>query len=252
MKKLCILLITLIFTTGPCLASEKTVPILLYHNVSSVYNMFDDMLHVTPDGFDNQLSALKNAGYNIISFQDYIKHVRGEIALPDNPVIITFDDGYSSVYYHAYPLLLKHQVPATVFVISGLLGFNDTLYPHFTWQQAREMDSSGYIDIQSHSNFHYDSTKISHQRLILELRKSKFDIETRLNKTCNILAFPYGEYDELGLMIAKQAGFEAVARTRDKGTNRPSDGLYTLNRIFVRGSWSGETLIEIIESNNLL
>ncbi len=253
MKKLIFFIVTILVIL-PCaaMAQSTPVPILLYHNVTDAYNNEDTLVNVSPGRFEEHISTIISEGYNIISFQQYIKYCHGEAELPENPVIITFDDGYSSVYYKAYPILMKYNAPATVFIISGLVGFNDTLYPHFTWEQAAEMDKSGYIDIQSHSNFHYDATKISLPRLILELRKSKYDIETRLNKQCNILAFPYGEYNAQGLNAAVNAGFEAVARTHDRGTNRKENGLFYLNRLFVRGNQSGEDVVNMLKENNNL
>lgn len=250
MKKLLIFTIILCLVPFAVLAEEPAVPILLYHNVTTAYNYADAQLNVTPERFEKQLTALKNGGYNIISFREYINYVNGQGVLPPNSVIITFDDGYSGVYNHAYPILMRQKVHATIFVISGLIGFNDTVYPHFTWEQAIEMDRSGYVDIQSHTNFHYNAREIPLPRLILELRKSKFDIETRLNKTCDILAFPYGEYGETELEAAKNAGYICVSRANDRGTNRKSGGLFHLNRIFVRGTWTGEDLLKIIAENN--
>ena len=252
MKKIIFFLLFLLTAVVPVCAEEPAVPILLYHNVTDGYSLHDTSLHITPAEFDEQISALKNSGYNIISLQHYINHVNSGEVLPENPVIITFDDGYLGVYKHAYPILLKHGVHATVFVITGLVGFNDTSFPHFNWEQALEMDKSGVIDIQSHTRFHYNAKEIPLPLLTLELRKSRYDIETRLGKTCDILAFPYGEYDHNGLEAAKAAGYTCVARTEDMGTNRKSDGLFHLNRIFVRRTWSGSDLIRIIEENNKL
>ena len=250
-----VFIIGLIFIMGsafPVFAHEPAVPILLYHNVTYGYSTEDASLHITPEEFDSQLTALKAGGYNIISLKQYADYVSGNATLPDKPVIITFDDGYSGVYNHAYPILLRHNIPATVFIITGLVGYNDTIYPHFTWEQAAEMDKSDVIDIQSHTRFHYNAEEISLPLLVLELRKSKFDIETRLNKKCEFLAFPYGAYDGDGLEAALAAGFTCIARTEDRGTNRKSDGIHHLNRIFVHGTWSGEELIRIIEENNQL
>ena len=231
MKKLLIFTIILCLVPFAVLAEEPAVPILLYHNVTTAYNYADAQLNVTPERFEKQLTALKNGGYNIISFREYINYVNGQGVLPPNSVIITFDDGYLGVYKHAYPILQKHNVPATVFIITGLVGFNDTSFPHFDWNQAKE---------------------IALPLLTLELRKSKYDIESRLGKTCNILAFPYGEYNREGLDAAIAAGYTCVARTEDMGTNRKSEGLFHLNRIFVRRTWSGADLINIIEQNNQL
>lgn len=238
-------------TSGVC-ASEPAVPILLYHNVTWGYSLHDTSLHITPDEFENQLTALRDNGYNIISLRDYTEYVNNGKSLPEKSVIITFDDGYVGVYKHAYPILKKMNIPATVFVITGLVGYNDTSFPHFTWEQAYEMDQSGVIDIQSHTRFHYNATEIPLTLLKLELRKSKYDIETRLNKKCDFLAFPYGAYNQDCLDAAIAAGYTCVSRTEDKGTNRKSDGLFRLNRIFVRRTWSGKDLINVIERNNQL
>lgn len=253
MKKLLIfILLFVLVPAGPVFAAETPVPILLYHNVTFGYCLQDTSLHITPDEFEEQIVSLKNNGYNIISLQHYINHVNSDETLPEKPVIITFDDGYLGVYKHAYPILQKHNVPATVFIITGLVGFNDTSFPHFDWNQAKEMEESDVIDIQSHTRFHYNAKEISLPLLTLELRKSKYDIESRLGKTCNILAFPYGEYNREGLDAAIAAGYTCVARTEDMGTNRKSEGLFHLNRIFVRRTWSGADLINIIEQNNQL
>lgn len=238
--------------TATVYADEPAVPILLYHNVTSGYCLDNISLHITPDEFENQIIALKNGGYNIISLRQYINYVNSNAELPEKPVIITFDDGYLGVYTHAYPVLVRQNVPVTVFVITGLVGFNDTSFPHFNWEQATEMTDSGLIDIQSHTRFHYNASEISLPLLTLELRKSKNDIESRLGKPCDILALPYGSYLPETISAAKSAGYKCVARTEDKGTNRKSDGLFHLNRIFVRRTWNGEDLINIIEENNKL
>ena len=72
-------------------------------------------------------------------------------------MIVTFDDGYSSFYELAFPILKELSIQATVFPIGVSVGkdtYKDTgisIIPHFNWQQAQEMASSGLVSIQSHS-----------------------------------------------------------------------------------------------------
>ena len=68
--------------------------------------------------------------------------------LPDKPILITFDDGYASNYMYAYPILKKLGMQATIFVITDRRGKTLSVNPHFSWNQAREMQDSGVIDIQ--------------------------------------------------------------------------------------------------------
>lgn len=81
---------------------------------------------------------------------------KGE-ALPEKPVVITFDDGYQSNYEYAYPILKKYGMKATIFVIGSSVGkdeYKDTglpMLPHFGVSEAREMENSGLISIQSHT-----------------------------------------------------------------------------------------------------
>jgi peptidoglycan/xylan/chitin deacetylase (PgdA/CDA1 family) len=77
--------------------------------------------------------------------------------LPEKPVLITFDDGYESVYTLAYPILQKMDFHAVTFPVGVSVGkdtYKDTgisITPHFSWEQGAEMAASGVISIQSHT-----------------------------------------------------------------------------------------------------
>lgn len=133
---------------------------------------------IDPDLFERQLVYLKTNGYQTLAIQDYVDALAGRIPVPRRAVLLTIDDGRSSFWRFAYPLLKKHGLRATLFVIPGftpetavaadnLLTLGDTpqvreqlkqIDPQdqslCSWDQLKEMAYSGAVDIESHTLFH--------------------------------------------------------------------------------------------------
>ena len=93
-----------------------TLPVLMYHDFSEDV---EDSLTVHPDDLDDHLTALYDAGYETVTDQDIVDFREGdEEALPDQPILITIDDGYVSNYELAYPIFKEHEMKATIYVIA--------------------------------------------------------------------------------------------------------------------------------------
>lgn len=93
--------------------------VLIYHRVLELEND-PQLLTVTPDNFERQILWLKE-NYNIIPLKELIKALTNK-KVPNNSIVITFDDGYFDNLYYAKTILEKHKVPATIFVSTGLIG----------------------------------------------------------------------------------------------------------------------------------
>lgn len=238
-KLIAVISLILIFTN----VSAAEIPILLYHNISKTYINGQADMHITPDMFDEHMKALTDAGYTAVSITDALSGA----AMPENPVVITFDDGYYSNYEFGYPILQKYNMCGTIFVITDKMGNFDTSYRHFDWNTAREMENSGIIEILSHTNSHSRLSQVSDIQLVLELRQSKYIIEKELNKKCNILAAPYGDFDERTFIQAKTAGYDAICRVGDIGIDIPTHGIKSLKRYTVHGDMDGTDLLNLIK-----
>lgn len=232
-------------------AEDIEVPVILYHNIADEVDgeYYDPFLNVSADLFYEHISALKNAGYNAITYEQYYNYVQNGADLPYKPILITFDDGYSSNYMYAYPILKRLNVKATIFVITDRRGMALSKNPHFSWNQAREMQDSGIIDIQSHTHSHQIATNLSDFDLMFELKTSKNLIENKLGKKCSVLAFPFGAASEREIVAAKKAGYLVINKVGDKGVNRKSEGTDALKRITVRADWTGKRLLEVLDEN---
>ncbi len=232
--------------------SNLKIPIIMYHNINDNYSIEDSTVEMAKDEFYDQLRAIKNEGYTTITFDEYISYALGETKLPEKPIILTFDDGYLNNYTVAYPILKEMGMKATIFIITERMGMqNGVKYPHFTWDQAKEMEGSGVIDIESHTNYHNELDKISYSSLAFELRKSKFLIDKHLNKNTKVLAYPYGFYNDDVIKMAKASGYKACVRIEsvNPGVNTKDQCLYELKRITAYGNMTGRDLIHSINYN---
>ena len=104
------------------------------------------------------------------------------------PVIITFDDGYADNYFSAYPILLKYNVKATIFIITG---FVDTP-GYLTSEQIRCME---LISFQSHTVSHRKLTELSEEQIITELWESQVFLCRLTGKHVYALCYPVGKYN---------------------------------------------------------
>ncbi|MDR0930980.1 MAG: polysaccharide deacetylase family protein [Clostridiales bacterium] len=248
---LVIISIIIVFTpTKVGTTADVRVPIILYHNITEDYNASEALVNITPAEFETHIITLIESGYNPIDFDEYYDFVTNGKVLPNKPVIITFDDGYLSNYTYAFPILKKHNVKATIFAVTDTIGRSEGVnFAHFTWEQAREMEASGIIDIESHSDSHANLGEMSINDVQREFRRSKYLIEKNLNKDCNVFAFPYGGYSSEVQELGIKAGYKVLSLVGDVGANSAGADLTALRRITIRGTDSPEDLINTIEIN---
>lgn len=251
-KKILFVALTLFLMTGMlAFAAEEAVPVILYHNIAWEVPGEDyaPTLNISPELFEEHMRALKDAGYTAISYDAYYNYVTKGEPLPYKPIIISFDDGYSSNYMYAYPILKRLSMKATIFVITDRRGMALSKNPHFSWNQAREMQDSGIIDIQSHTHSHQTATSLTDEQLIYELETSKELIESKMSKKCSVIAFPYGAADEREINAAIECGYLVINKVGDVGVNRRSEGVHALKRLTARADWTGRKLLSVIEEN---
>jgi peptidoglycan/xylan/chitin deacetylase (PgdA/CDA1 family) len=116
------------------------------------------------------------------------------------------------------------------------------------WKEARALEASGLVDIQSHTHFHRDYFLTGRggprldpaARNIMQddLGRSKDLIEKRLRKKCRYLCWPWGKYDLEALSLAKELGFEATVST-EKGVNFPGSNEMMIKRIVAKSGDKG-------------
>lgn len=253
---------------------KKGVPVLMYHNIfnGDISSSKSGVL-ITPQNFERQMMYLKNHGYETITVEQLYDFMKYGKLLPKKPIMITFDDGYLGNYEYAYPLFKKIGYKGIINVIvknvPSQTNMVVTPYPHFDWAKAKEMASSGVIEIESHTyNSHmYKKSKNADipmlsgpiiingrletmdeykNRIKEDLYKAKKDIEDNTGKNVTALAYPYGIGSETSKDVAASLGYKVIF-TMVEGVNRYKDDPYAVKRITVRNSDSGEDIVKKIE-----
>ncbi|MBS0519958.1 MAG: polysaccharide deacetylase family protein [Proteobacteria bacterium] len=202
---------------GPRADGALRVPILLYHRFGPV--LTDEMTVTTPV-FEGQLGVMRERGYGVAPLRTLLAALGGT---PDGTggealqrsVVLTVDDGHRTVYSDLFPLLLRYRLPATLFIYPTAISNADYA---MTWAQLAEMKASGLVDVQSHTfwhpNFNVERKRLSpaayRQFVHDQLAKSKSILEQRLGGTVDLLAWPFGIYDEELMQAARDAGYTAA------------------------------------------
>ena len=219
---------------------------------------------------------IKN-NYKIISIQNVLDATKGQTQLPNQSVLLTFDDGYQSFYTKVFPLLKKYHIAATVALIGTWMDGNVSALeigkPLLTWEQLRELSQSGLVEIASHSyDLHkgiianpqgntqaaavsrlyddpmltYESEEDYRKRLHTALLKSAEFIFQHTGTRPRVMVWPYGEYNQLSIEAARAAGMPITMGLID-GTNTLAD-ISSLKRLLITDNPNLNDFKEIINT----
>jgi len=225
---------------------QLRVPILMYHHISVPPAGADAIrrdLSVAPELFASHLEALAKGGYETITLRQLVDHLTRGLVLPDKPVVITVDDGYSDNYENGFPLLREANAVAAFFVITDFL--NEERSGYMTWDQLRQMAAAG-MEIGCHSRNHPDLRRKSIDYLVWQALGCRESIELELGKHPRFITYPSGLYDQRTIDVFHSANYWG-GLTSHQGTLQSSEALFELVRIRVRGSHSAEDLMSLVE-----
>ncbi len=188
------------------------VPILVYHRFGAVVR---DSMTVTTDEFASHLHYLATNGYSVIPARQLVDYRLGKAPPPPSQaVVITADDGHRSVYTDMLPLVVRHRIPVTLFVYPSAISNADYA---LTWEQLRELQRTGWFDIQSHTywhpNFRKEKQRLdarAYERFVaLQFTKARDTIHRELGVPADMLAWPFGIFDTDLMQWAQAAGYVA-------------------------------------------
>jgi len=217
----------------------QTVPVLTYHKLSR--NGTHDAMTVREADFEAQMRFLRDNGYRVIPLDDLFEFLQFRRQIPARSVVITFDDGWRSVYDIAWPILKKYGYPATLFVYTDLIvGSRETL----SWEQVRELSRDG-LDIQCHSKTHRylgrmerkESFRNYFESVRKEIVESSKILRRHTGREVKYLAYPYGDTNALVVAMTRQEGYR-LAFTVERESAPFFSNDFRVSREMIYGSFS--------------
>jgi peptidoglycan/xylan/chitin deacetylase (PgdA/CDA1 family) len=247
-------------------AGQRFVSIA-FHDVADRVDELD-VDAVTTRSLAQFFDWLKGSGWTAVSLDDIAAAARGLRPLPDKAILVTFDDGYRSLYTRVFPLLQIYRFPIVAALTGswmegrpdGTVLYGDRVVPrsHFlSWSEARELQASGLVEFASHSyDLHrgvlanpqgnmvpaaitwrydpatrrYETDQQYRNRIRADLQRSRQQIATQLGRPPRALVWPFGRFSGPALAEAKAVGF-TFALTLEPEPAYTSD-LFAIHRYF--------------------
>lgn len=260
---------------APAATAPETdyLPIVMYHHFDPQPGT--SKMIVSPARFEEQMAALKNAGYTAVAPQQLVDYVDKGVPLPEKPVWITMDDGYRSNMEVVAPVLERNGLKATVYCIGVSVGKSTyknmgvPIIPHFSYEEAKPWSDKGIMTIQSHTyDMHNVSTldTVGYRRGVLprvgepldqymqafhaDFDRSNAAIRQAFGADSLAFAYPFGLHNAITEGMLQAMGVRITVTIReDINTLVRGDAssLYGLARFNITEDMTGAQLLERIK-----
>lgn len=215
-------------------APPVQVPVLMYHEIADTAES-SSPLAVAPDVFANQLAYLRDAGFNTVTAGELAAFLAdGKGALPERPIVLTFDDGYGNFYTNGLPVIKQNGFTGTLFQTTGWVGkdADEESSRMLNWRELAESEQAG-IEIGAHTVRHPQLDLLPEKELREELTASKSALEDHLGHEVPGLAYPFGYSNRRVREVAVELGY-VYAYAVGNAMTTGAAGKFTYPRLTVR------------------
>ena len=184
-------------------AVPQRVPILEYHVIANPQPGAPyPKLYVRTRDFSIEMSWLARHGFHAVKLDRVLAAWTRGKPLPRRPVVLTFDDGYRSVYTHAFPILREYRWPGNVNLVVRRTQFAAGLPP----RRVRALIAADW-EIDAHTMTHADVTTLSGARLRYEIAGSRRWLRRHFHVPVHFFCYPSGHYDARAIAAVRAAGY---------------------------------------------
>ncbi|HMH49682.1 MAG TPA: polysaccharide deacetylase family protein [Candidatus Acidoferrum sp.] len=179
--------------------------------------------------FERQMDFVATHGYQTVFVKDVVARYEAKTRMPSRWLALTFDGGFPDFYTNVYPVLRRHGLRATLFVIVADVGVDGGL----SWDQLREVSASGLVEIGSHSYDHAADECLSLAEAREEKARSRAELERNLGIEVLSYAYPYGAFSERARRLLRETGYRGAVGTVYRWGEFEDDDAFNVRRVYV-------------------
>lgn len=227
------------------IVARSKVPVLCFHQLRDFRpddSAYARTMITPPSVFTAQLQALRDGGCTPVTATALVDHLQLGVALPPQPVLLTFDDGSATHHSVALPVLSEFGFPAIFFPMTVVLN-----KPHWlSDDQLRELDRAG-MTIGAHTWDHQRMDRLAADQWTIEVDRPKAQLAEILGHPIDLMAYPDGVWSQESLAHVSAAGYRAAFQLSD--AQDVSQPLLTIRRIMPSPTWDGSSLLRHVRSD---
>jgi peptidoglycan/xylan/chitin deacetylase (PgdA/CDA1 family) len=202
---------------------SKQKPAEIYYHDINMKNKKLSYNSIPKEIYEDQIRLLKNKGIQTILFSELDKNQ------DSYKILISYDDGYKSLYDIAYPIALKYEIKMNIFIIPKMIIEKNEKY--LTKWQIKEMAKSGLVEFGSHTYSHIKVKKIDEEFVNKELILANEIIEDITGKRPMDFCFPFGYNPDYIIEEISKIGIYSRIYTSDLRLNYKLNGFDVIGRI---------------------
>tara|TARA_B100001248_G_C27368922_1_gene450593 strand:- start:267 stop:1322 length:1056 start_codon:yes stop_codon:yes gene_type:complete len=174
--------------------------------ISLMYHRFEEnkypSTNIRIDDFEKHIKIIQENNIRFINPKNFENEIKNN--KKQRKILLTIDDGFSSFYQNAWPLLKKEKIPFILFVSTREVG----AFNYMTWDQIREISKEDFVEIGNHSHTHEYLVDESKDLILDDIKKSISIFKDQLGKNSDFFSYPFGEYSLEFKKLIKSLGFK--------------------------------------------
>lgn len=222
--------------------ARKQVPVLCYHQIRDWRETDSKTARdyiIPPATFKAHIKMLADSGYTSILPEQYYNYLAYGDALPQKPVLITFDDTDLDQLLVGDKTLKQYGFKGAYFMMTVVIGKHGKVN-YMNKDEIKQIADRGNA-VGLHTYDHPNVKKIDNTaEWDKQITKPKLLLEEISGQKVIDFAYPFGLWNKEAIKALKDRGLRSayiLATSRDE-----NDPLYTIRRIIASGYWSPRTL----------
>lgn len=243
---ICFFILSSISVVAYYVFRPQSIPVLAYHEFKLKKEMSvedkNNYFIVAVEEFEKQMKYIKENNYKTLTMEEFYCWMKRKCELPKKSVLITFDDGYASIYNYILPILKKYQIKATSFVIASRIKSENEVDKNYAYL-TKEMIEKAHLEydgLEFHSHS-YDLHKTTQEGKAYVNVVDKETLRNDVIMSSNILkssifAYPFGEYNNDIIDVLKEEYIMAFTYKSPFYRATQNDNIYTIPRVSIGGN----------------